>query len=129
MGTKPSSTADTLPVAVYPQTSDRGRPYIEAQITGTAAITLARAIVQRLAGQGVVGPRITEALVTLVAGAITDHPVELSVEQADDLVDTLRDAVVTAECVAAMDATQAKVEQLRPRDTMPLAAHRRDWSV
>ena len=81
-----------LPVAVYAQTSQAGHAYVEAQITGTAAITLARAITQRLAGQGVVGPRVTEQLVTLIAGAITDHPVELTPAQADDLILHLQDA-------------------------------------
>ena len=97
--TTTSTTAD-LPVAVYAQTSQAGQPYVAAQITGTAAITLARAITQRLAGQGVVGPRVTEALVTLVAGAITDHPVELTPAQADDLILHLQDATYTEEAFA-----------------------------
>ncbi|WP_131104058.1 hypothetical protein [Ornithinimicrobium sufpigmenti] len=87
-----TSTTDDTAVAVYAQTSQAGRPYVELQVTGQASIDLARAIVQRLAGQGVVGPRVTEALVTLVAGAITDHPVELTPEQADDLATELQAA-------------------------------------
>lgn len=84
-----------VPVAVHAQTSQAGRAYVEAQVTGQASIDLAGAIAARLSSNGMldIAPGTNRAsIVTLIAGAITDHPVELTPEQADELATELQAA-------------------------------------
>lgn len=85
-------TTTDVPVAIYPQTTHQGTPWVETVITGPAAITLATAITRRLHGNHLARSASHPSLVALIAGAITDTGITLTPDQARDLADTLTEA-------------------------------------
>ena len=96
----------TYPLHAEPRIDSRGDAWVEAHVTGQAAIDLARGVIQRLAGQGILGG-VTESLVTLAAGAITDTTLAMDAGECEDLGHNLIDVATHAASPEFVDAVMS----------------------